>query len=95
MWSVAADFAAPVCNPILKKYLKQRFHLNYWELFGLVTAKVLPSQPEKVAGFPFTSEAFQIIILNRDYNVSNCVNLMVNLILNMQSSEVPQEKNNP
>lgn len=31
MWRVAADFAAPVCNPILKKYLKKGFHLNYWE----------------------------------------------------------------
>lgn len=60
-------------------------------VFGLVTAKVT----DKVAGFPFSSDAFQIIILNRDYNVSNCVNLMVNLILNMQSSAVPQEKKNP
>lgn len=64
-------------------------------VFGLVTAKVLPPQPDKVAVFPFSSEAFQIIILNRDYNVANCVNLMLNLILNMQSSAVPQEKKNP
>lgn len=46
MRSIAADFAAPAYNPILKKYLKQGFHLNYWEQFGLVTAKTLPSQPD-------------------------------------------------
>lgn len=29
MWNTTADFAAPSCNPILKKYLKWGFHLNY------------------------------------------------------------------
>lgn len=43
MWSIADDFAAPPRKPILKKYLKQGFHPNYWEQFGLVTAKMLPS----------------------------------------------------
>lgn len=93
MRSAAADFAAPACNSILKKYPKQGFHLNYWEQFGLVTAKTLPSQPDRVAGFPLSTEVFQIIILNRDYNVSSCVNLMVNSILNMPSGAVLHIKN--